>query len=134
MYIYIYKCILLNWDTTEQERQAWKLLGKINVISMDLCWQCAKVSGVKRTGEIGNVMGWAEGNGLPVLQGVGDTGGSCTVLLLGHGCHRFSKADQFPARLCTAMLVRPAVLPANSTCRLEMEFNYISPGSSSAHY
>lgn len=101
---------------------------------MDLCWQCAKVSGVKRTGEIGNVMGWAEGNGLPVLQEVGDTGGSCTVLLLGHGCHRFSKADQSPARLCTAMLVRPAVLPANSTCRLEMEFNYISPGSSSAHY
>lgn len=79
-------------------------------------------------------MGWAEGNGLPVLQEVGDTGGSRTLLLLGRGCHLFSQADPSPAHLRTAALVRPAVLPANGTCRLEVEFNYISLGSSSAHY
>lgn len=50
IYVYIYKCILLNWNTTEQERQAQKLLGKVSVFSMGLCWQCAKVSGIKRTG------------------------------------------------------------------------------------
>lgn len=55
--IYIYKCILLNWNTTEQERQPQELLVKGNVIPMDLCWQCAKVSGIKRTGYIENIMG-----------------------------------------------------------------------------
>lgn len=29
IYVFIHKCILLNWNTMEQERQAQKLLGKV---------------------------------------------------------------------------------------------------------
>jgi len=57
---------------------------------MDLCWQCAKVSGTKRTGSMENVVGRGEWS--PSATG-GGTDGSCTLLLLGHGCHLFSKAD-----------------------------------------
>lgn len=60
------------------------------MISKGLCWQCAKVSGTKRTGSMENVVGRGEWS--PSATG-GGTDGSCTLLLLGHGCHLFSKAD-----------------------------------------
>lgn len=72
-----------------------------------------------------------------MLQVVGtdivDIYSSYTLLLLSHECHLFSKADQTLVQLCTATFVRLAVLLASGTCQLEVECNYISLSSCSAH-